>query len=268
MALPRLLAFLLVFAVGSLSIARAGEPVTAADRERALAAVKQGNAWLDAHEPERALAAFREAYALVPSSKLHYNFGQAYRAMPGREVEAFESFSTFLAEAPDASVDTRRAAHAAVEALRAKVGLLVVTSEPAPADVEVDGQVRGKTSSSRPIALLPGEHAVRLTRSGSVPSDRVTLSVAAGETVTRHLVLAPVAPVVERAPPPLTAPPAPVVVPAAPERPEVVPPRSPFWATWWFWTGVAVVAAGTTAFLMTRDPGRSCPPSDVCVSGP
>ena len=42
-----------------------------------------------------ALARFKEAYELVPSPKIHYNFGLAYRGL-GRPADAIDAFEKFL----------------------------------------------------------------------------------------------------------------------------------------------------------------------------
>ncbi len=45
---------------------------------------------------------------------------------------------------------------------------------------------------------------------------------------------------------------------------ELPPPRSrPFYKKWWFWTGVATVAAGTTAAVLLYDRGPDLPLTDL-----
>ena len=65
-----------------------------------------------------ALARFEEAYALVPSPKIHYDFGLAYVGL-ARPGEALAAFERFLAEAPDAPADKREKAAGWVATLRA-----------------------------------------------------------------------------------------------------------------------------------------------------
>ena len=68
-----------------------------------------------------ALDRFEEAYALVPSPKIHYDFGLAYLGL-GRDADALSAFERFLAEAPDAPADKRDKAARYVAELRARVG--------------------------------------------------------------------------------------------------------------------------------------------------
>jgi hypothetical protein len=69
---------------------------------------------------QAALARFEEAYALVPSPKIHYDFGLAYVGLD-RPAEALAAFERFLAEAPDAPADKRDKAASLVSTLRARV---------------------------------------------------------------------------------------------------------------------------------------------------
>ena len=41
------------------------------------------------------------------------------------------------------------------------------------------------------------------------------------------------------------------------------PPRTPIYKRWWFWTGVAAVAATGTAVLVLRDTGSDLPATDL-----
>jgi tetratricopeptide (TPR) repeat protein len=75
---------------------------------KAAARVKliEGAQLLSSGEYEEALARFQEAYASVPSPKIFYNYGLAYRGL-GRNAEAITWFDRFLAEARDAASDKR-----------------------------------------------------------------------------------------------------------------------------------------------------------------
>src|SRR6185436_3402457 len=96
---------------------RAGE----AARSAARAKLVEGVDALGRGENQRALEKFQEAYALVPSPKIHYDFGLAYLGL-GRPAEALSAFERFLAEAPDAPADKREKAAKRITALRPQVG--------------------------------------------------------------------------------------------------------------------------------------------------
>ena len=107
-----------LFAAGA---ARAQAAVASdATREAARAKLVDGVAALKRGDYRAALARFEEAYALVPSPKIHYDFGLAYMGL-GRPADALAAFERFLAEAPDAPADKRANAASLVSTLRAEV---------------------------------------------------------------------------------------------------------------------------------------------------
>ncbi len=97
--------------------------------------------------------------------------------------------------------------------------LLVVKSKVAASRVQVDGQVVGLVPAE--TGLLAGEHTVQVDHEGFDPA-RTRIVLKAGER--KELVLDPV-------------------------------PRPTVFARWWFWTGLAVVAAGvtTTAIVLSTE---------------
>jgi len=109
-----------------------------------------------------ALARFEEAYALVPSPKIHYDFGLAYVGLE-RPAEALAAFERFLAEAPDAPADKREKAASMVSALRARVAETAgrdeheaaqVAAQPAGPSAATSGVLPGAVSSP-PAAAKP-----------------------------------------------------------------------------------------------------------------
>jgi len=107
--------------IGAMPAARA-QAVPAAEAARASARRKlvEGVDAMKRGDYPTALARFEEAYALVPSPKIHYDFGLAYVGLE-RPAEALAAFERFLAEAPDAPADKREKAASLVSALRARV---------------------------------------------------------------------------------------------------------------------------------------------------
>ena len=92
---------------------------TEANREAARAKLVEGVAALKRGDHRAALARFEEAYALVPSPKIHYDFGLAYVGL-GRSADALAAFERFLAEATDAPPDKRDKAASMIASLRAR----------------------------------------------------------------------------------------------------------------------------------------------------
>ena len=114
---------------------------TEANREAARAKLVEGVgvAALKRGDHQAALTRFEEAYALVPSPKIDYDFGLAYVGL-GRTADALAAFERFLAEAPDAPPDTREKAASLIPTLRARL---------AEAAARNDGQALGPGAAAR-----------------------------------------------------------------------------------------------------------------------
>ena len=109
-------------ALASAGPARAeAPPASEAARSAARAKLVEGVDALGRGEHRLALEKFEAAYALVPSPKIHYDFGLAYLGL-GRRAEALSAFERFLAEAQDAPADKREKAAQRTAALRPQVG--------------------------------------------------------------------------------------------------------------------------------------------------
>jgi hypothetical protein len=136
---------------------------TEANREAARAKLVEGVAALKRRDHQAALTRFEEAYALVPSPKIHYDFGLAYVGL-GRTADALAAFERFLAEAPDAPPETREKAASLIPTLRARLAEAAarndapvqgVSPPPARAQGETPGQGVGPVSPP-PEARLAG----------------------------------------------------------------------------------------------------------------
>jgi hypothetical protein len=166
---------------------------TPEDREKALALVREGNTLLDAGKAAEALAAFRSAYAIVESPKLHFNFGQALAEIPGREAEAHEEFVQYLTQVPTADPVKRAEANRQALALGAKIAFLWIETDPDGVAILVDEKPRGTTPLVGPFALSAGTHALRLSKPGLQPISEA-ITVTAGQRVTKEFALHPATP--------------------------------------------------------------------------
>jgi hypothetical protein len=90
-----------------------------ATREAARAKLVEGVDAMKRGDYGAALDLFQQAYTLVPSPNIHYDFGQAYLGL-GRPADALSAFERFLAEAPDAPAEKREKAASLVSTLRAR----------------------------------------------------------------------------------------------------------------------------------------------------
>jgi len=201
----------------------------------------EGGDFLKRGDYREALARFKEAYDLVPSPKIHYNFGLAYRGL-SRPAEAIEAFEKFLAEANDASPDLRANAERFRSELAQQVGTVVLTCDVEGAEISVDGRSYGATPRRAPLRLDPGPHQIVVEKAPAPPFTR-KLDLGAGQRETVAVALASELP---RQPAPLAAiPVTPVPAPPPPPAPEEPParPHSLRWKAGWG------LAAGGVAFL-------------------
>jgi hypothetical protein len=151
-------------------------------RSEARAKLVQGGEFLKHGQFEEALAKFQEAYRLVPSPKIQYNFGLAYRGL-GRKADALEAFEKFLAEAPDATKETRQNAALERTQLSGQITTLEVKVDLEGAEVFVDGRSYG-TSRPTPIYLDPGPHQLMVEKAGEGPAYTERINASAGQRIT------------------------------------------------------------------------------------
>ena len=167
------------------AVAPAAAPAAGdAAREQATGLLRQGNEALRQGLYLDALKHFQRAYALFPSPKLHFNMGQVYSEL-GRPLEALDHYERFTAEVKkeDGPEQWNIAYERAFKLRSAIVTVKIQTNVPG-ALVAVDGQMVGQTPLARPVRLLPGPHAVVVTRKG-YERQLLEISLKAGESATR-----------------------------------------------------------------------------------
>jgi tetratricopeptide (TPR) repeat protein len=171
------LATAIVLALALPGLAAAG-PSDAQQIAAAKAFFKKGKELYNQARYREAIAAFEAAYKAKPHGVLHYNIAQCHEKL-GDIPAALRSYHEYLREVPDADdKENVLKAMSNLEARLAATGVqqLLVYSDPAEAEVWVDGQSRGRTPFS---TVLPhGTHTVSLVKTGY-------------KTVTREVVLAP-----------------------------------------------------------------------------
>jgi hypothetical protein len=193
-------------------------PLARADDPRVLARGKlvEGSDKLKQGEYTQALTLFKEAYDLVPSPKIFYDFGLAYSNL-GRTTEAVEAFEKFLDEATDANPETRANAERHRSELLPQIGSVVVECDVEGAEISIDGRPKGVTPRKNPVRVDPGPHSLVVEKSPAPPfSQRLVVGAGQRVTVDVHLNSPPPPstplPTV-MAPPPSPPPPAPSPVP-------------------------------------------------------
>jgi hypothetical protein len=207
---PRRWALALALALMVVAAARAGRAADAAApaadsaaRRAATAKLVEGVDLLKKGQYDGALARFDEAYALVPSPNIHYDRGLAYVGL-GRPVPALEAFDAFLAGAAQPPAGKREQAERHRVALLARVARVQIGSDPAGAELLVDGRSYGRAPLPRAIYLDPGRHELR-ARPPAGGADTVrAIDAAAGQDLQLTLALAR-APAASAAPPSIAA---------------------------------------------------------------
>jgi hypothetical protein len=193
----------IVWTLAAAALASAGParaeapPANEAARSAARAKLVEGVDALGRGEHRLALDKFEQAYALVPSPKIHYDFGLAYLGL-GRRAEALSAFERFLAEAQDAPADKREKAAQRAAALRPQVGAATVTVEGARdgVTIAIDGREVGRAPLARPVYLDPGRHelAARLPGGGAGPVQSIDAHAGATIDVILRIASDPLSP--------------------------------------------------------------------------
>ena len=171
-ALVATLAALVTLSVAAPSSRAAAAPAGApSERERARAKLAEGAKAFDAGEYVQALRAFQEAYAIIPSPKIHFNFGLTYVAL-GRYADALGAFERFVAQAADASPENLGEAREQIASLRRSVAFVEVTCDVPGAQVVVSGRSIGTTPLSGAFPVDPGSHDLVVRKEGVTPHVR------------------------------------------------------------------------------------------------
>ena len=180
------------------------------DKARAEARLGEARRLLENQEHEGALVALREAHALYPSPKLHFNFGMVYQRL-GREAQALESFERYLAEVNPPTM--HRNAEAAIAELKPRMGKLLIRCDSPGAEILIDGEPRGHVPAApagwkpgsglldRTLYASPGKREILVRQAGSPRDHRQVVPLAAGETRPIEAHLAPPARPATPAPP-------------------------------------------------------------------
>jgi tetratricopeptide (TPR) repeat protein len=162
----------------------AAATTSAAARVQATSLMRQGNDALRQGLYLDALKLFQQAYALFPSPRLHFNVAQVYHEL-GRPLEALDHYERFTAEVKKADGPEQwDIAFERAFRLRGAIVTIEVQTNVPGALVTVDGRPAGRTPLGRPVRLLPGPHAVVVTKDGYA-KQLLEISLRAGDSATR-----------------------------------------------------------------------------------
>jgi hypothetical protein len=218
--------------------APADETTVVMARER----FKEGVAFFDKKEYDKARVAFLQAYALKKHPAVLLNLAQS-ELRSSHEAEAAKHFAAYLRESKDASDSERQAAEAGLNATKAMVAEVTVNVDEGGAEVFVDSSSEGVSPLAGSVYVTPGSHSIEARKGGNIAATQITAN--AGRQLTANLSFAPkpvgVAPPVVAPQPSDTSEPAPE--PDAPFEPGAG--RKPFFK-WLVSSPVGVVGLGLT----------------------
>lgn len=158
---------------------------------------EEGLRHYDAGNHESALASFREVLELRSSPNARLYVARCLREL-GRLAEAVSEYLLTAREAEELARQetrydaTQQAALQEMEALRSRIGSVIVSVEDAPEDMHlsVSGRDIPRQALALPLPVDPGEALIRAEAPGCTPAER-RVSVDAGQTVEVHLSLEP-----------------------------------------------------------------------------
>ena len=211
------------------------------DKRRASALLDEGNKLFQDRFFDGAKTKFEAAYAAYPSPKILLNLAEVEREL-GFPDRAADNYDRFVAEA-GAGIDPKfldlaRDRLAKLEVLLGRVAI----EGPKGTEVKLDGRVLGRLPVP-PARVAGGRHAIE------APNFREEVLTRAGHTDTIRIpdkqiaAVPPPAVAAVEGTPQIAATAAPEALVAAREEED----DDSVLGSWWFWTGVGVVAVGAVA---------------------
>ncbi len=204
----------------------------------------QGVAYVAEGRFEAAMAEFLRAYEISGEWSVLYNLGQVSASL-GRNADAFDYFTRYLAQGGEEIDGTRRAeVEGALRELEPRVAHLVIDADIAGAVVFVDGKERGATPLAGPVVVEPGSHVVEVRDERLAGGrERREIILAGGLTETVRVAVD-----------------VPVVPPAGGGEPPREEEEESIASAWWFWTIIGAVVVGgavTAGVLLWPEEGPS-----------
>ena len=172
--------------------ARAKELLDRGDEQlrRGNALREQGRADEAISEYESALATYRAAYDEFPEPRIYYPIARAEENL-GRYLDAHRHYQLLLDEADELSDRLRADVERRQEAVRERIGALVIQADPPGARVAIDGVDAGRGPFREPIFVSPGQHTLEIS-AGNHRSRRLDLEVEESEAVRVVVALEPI----------------------------------------------------------------------------
>jgi hypothetical protein len=151
------------------------------DKSKAREEFERGSVLFAAGDYAAALEKFQAAYDLHPHHKIKYNLGLCHMKL-GQRARAMQALEDYVIGEGDA-IDQERAHEISIllEEMASKVGVLYFDVEAQLAEVEVDGEICGRTPLKSGVYVEPGEHELRVTATDGFEWHE-TIEIEAGES--------------------------------------------------------------------------------------
>lgn len=217
------------------------EGTVAIARER----FREGVAFFDKKEYDKARVAFLQAYALKKHPAVLLNLAQS-ELRSNHEADAAKHFSAYMRDAKDATEAERQAAEAGLNATKSAIAVIDVSVDEPFSEVYLDSSLEGLSPLPGPLYVNPGTHSVEARKGGK--STATQLNTLAGKQFNAVLTFTP------RTNTPRANAPAPAPVLAEPRAIEVEPEsehtepkqgRKPFFK-WLGSSPIGLLGAGLT----------------------
>jgi hypothetical protein len=226
-------------------------PVWGADGDKAIAKAhfEAATRLYDIHEYAKALDEYKAAYLAKPDPAFLFNVGQCYRKL-GKLDQALEFYREYLKKAPP---DDPNRPNVEARIRNTDTGDVFegdAPSKPATQPVQPPPSPSLAPPVQRPPTLLEAQPVVvpEIENTPRKPAPEFDSSAAVGQPSQAPRLPEPIVPVVAK-PPGLDL--------SAVGRTDQVS-ATPFYGTWWFWTGVgAVVVAGTVTAIIVAQSGSN-----------
>ena len=177
---------------------------------------KEGVAFFDKKEFDKARVAFLQAYALKKHPAVLLNLAQS-ELRSSHEADAAKHFAAYLREASNATDGERQAAEAGLNATKSAVAEIAVSVDEGGAEVYLDGSLEGLSPLPGSLYVTSGSHSVEARKAGK--STALQLNASPGKQLHADLTFA-------TKPPPIVAV-APGPTPSSEAAPEPTPPSEP-----------------------------------------
>jgi hypothetical protein len=151
---------------------------------------REGQRLADSGHHDRALALFREAYAINQEPGYLYNIGIEYQAL-GRDVEAFNTFDRFLRDVQKIPPEFIADANQQQRELRKRIGELEIRCTQEGARVTVDDREPQRTPLDEAVRVQAGSHRVTIQKDGFEPFQQA-VSVTGGNKVRIEALMRPI----------------------------------------------------------------------------